>query len=173
LPISGEQAVIFPFDDRITLAYLRFQLGAIEHDNVARWVWISPASAASSASVTPSRRTPASRDQFLRHYQLVRGQPVQVGQQPADSADPALWCRLHAAFCAVCVISAWYSAAVNATAGQSRSNSFSAGPPQPISVAGAQHLPCWACFRRSGTMQRRSRLPARDREFRRRPLAVT
>ena len=74
------KTVILPFDDRIALAYPCFQLTAIEYGNVAAAVMdqsrrLQPSSRLRDAFAAHAQHI---GNQFLRHRQLVRGQPVQA-----------------------------------------------------------------------------------------------
>ena len=65
LPILGEQAIILTLDGRIALAYVCFQLGAIEHRNVAAAVMDQPRLFQLSSGL---------RDAFAAHAQHIGDQ---------------------------------------------------------------------------------------------------
>src|ERR1039457_1358979 len=85
LPIFGEQTILLAFDDGIALAYLCFQSGAIEYGNVAAAVMDQSRLLQLSSGLRDTLAAHAQHmsDQFLRHRQLIRGQPVEARQDPA------------------------------------------------------------------------------------------
>jgi hypothetical protein len=77
---GGEQTIILSFDNRIALAYLCFQLEAIEYGNVAAAAMDQSRLLQLSSGLRDAFAAHAQHmsDQFLRHRQLIRGRPVQA-----------------------------------------------------------------------------------------------